>query len=100
MDVLIATLRGSLWRNKKHAAIPRTPQIKAVIRIDQAKPILGVRYNIMRGKATPPRPPAVHAMPVANARRLQNQCPITATLGLKSRDAEVPPSTPKDSKNW
>jgi hypothetical protein len=60
----------------------------------------GARYRIVSGKIIPPIPPAVHAMPVANPRFSENQCPIAETLGVNSKDADRPPRTPKDRKNW
>jgi hypothetical protein len=56
--------------------------------------------TMMSGKTTPPTPPAVQATPVANARLFENQCPTAAMLGLNRRDAEMPPRTPKVSRNW
>jgi hypothetical protein len=29
-----------------------------------------------------------------------NQCPIVATLGVKRQQAERPPRTPKERRNW
>lgn len=80
--------------------MPAAIQTNPMTRIDHAKPMLGVRYIIMRGNTTPPVPPAVHAMPVARALRFENQCPMAEMLGLKSIDADMPPRTPKDNKNW
>jgi hypothetical protein len=51
-------------------------------------------------KMMPPIPPALHAKPVAKARRLQNQCPMADRLGLNSKDADMPPRTPKERRKW
>lgn len=48
----------------------------------------------------PPIPPAVHAMPVASARRFKNQWPIVAMAGVNWHDAEIPPNKPKVRRNW
>jgi len=72
--------------------------MKPTVRTDQEKPMRGTRYRIVRGNATPPTPPAVHAMPVARARFLRNQWPTTAMLGVKSSEEEIPPRTPNERK--
>ena len=75
-----------------------TAQTKPTARTAHGNPIDGARYMIISGKMQPPMPPAVHAMPVARPRLLLNQCPMAETLGLKSIDAEMPPSTPNESR--
>lgn len=93
-------LFGNRLRRVRQATLRKPAQTKAMVRIAQGKPTFGARYKIMRGKMMPPMPPAVHAMPVANARRRSNQWPMAARLGLKRRDADAPPTTLKDRKIW
>lgn len=100
MDTLAFLFAGMRFRRKILAIIKRPVEIKAITRIAQGKPMRGARYKMMRENATPPSPPAVHARPVAKARRLQNQWPIADKLGLKSKEAEIPPKTPKERRNW
>ena len=99
MDAPAFLFEGNRFRRRQHARTPAPMLIRAITRMAQVKPILGARYRMTRGNTIPPIPPAVHASPVAKARRLQNQCPIAARLGLKRRDAEIPPRTPNESRN-
>jgi hypothetical protein len=51
---------------QKHASNTQiSALIKAMIRMAHGNPILGAAKRIIRGKITPPIPPAVQAMPVA-----------------------------------
>jgi hypothetical protein len=56
---------GILVFRRMLETVHKTRQSTAMIRIAQGKPILGVVKRIIRGKITPPIPPAVHAIPVA-----------------------------------
>lgn len=92
-------LVGWVWRARQ-ATVQQTREMKPMIRIVQGKPMTGARYSVIRENTIPPIPPAVQAMPVARPCRLENQWPIVETLGVKRKQAERPPRTPKDSRNW
>ena len=83
----------------RQATVQQAREMKPIIRIVQGKPMMGARYSVIRVNMIPPIPPAVQAMPVARPCRLENQCPIVETLGVKRKHAERPPRTPKDSRN-
>ena len=83
-------------RTVRHAIEQRTTLIRAIMRIDQANPIRGAANIMISGKITPPKPPAVQAMPVAQPRLVLNQWPTAATGGVKSALADMPPRTLKE----
>ena len=83
----------------RQATVQQASEMKPMIRIVQGKPMTGAKYNVINENMIPPMPPAVHAMPVARPCLLENQWPIVETLGVNRKQADRPPSTPKDSKN-
>jgi len=83
----------------RQAMVQQAREMNPIIRIVQGKPMAGARYGVINENMIPPIPPAVQAMPVARPCRLENQCPIVETLGVKRKQAERPPRTPKDSRN-
>ena len=108
VDVGLFFSGGGLWCNLvvgrvcsvRQATAQQTREMKAIVRIVQGKPMTGAKYRVMSENMIPPVPPAVQAMPVARPCLLENQWPIVETLGVNKRQAESPPKTPKDSKNW
>lgn len=96
----LAFFGGNRVRTVRHATEQRTAQIKAMMRIDHAKPTFGAANMMIRGNMTPPNPPAVHAIPVAQPRRTLNQWPTAATGGVNSVLADIPPSTLKERNIW
>ena len=75
-------------------------EMKPMMRIVQGKPMTGARYRVISENMIPPIPPAVQAMPVARPCLFENQCPIVETLGVNRKQAERPPRTPNDNRNW
>jgi hypothetical protein len=63
--MLAFKLPGNLVFRRKQARAHISAEIKAMMRIAQANPILGAAKRMIKGKITPPIPPAVQAMPVA-----------------------------------
>ena len=57
----------------------------AMMRTAHPKPTTGMSFSSMIGKMTPPLALPPVASPMASARLLRNQCPRTATEGLKLR---------------
>lgn len=55
---------------------------------------------MIKGKKTPPSPPAVQAIPVARPRRTLNQWPTAAMAGVKRQQEDMPPRTLKERKIW
>ena len=84
----------------RQATVQQASEMKPMIRIVQGKPMIGARYRMISENMIPPMPPAVQAMPVARPCLLENQWPIVETLGVKRKQAERPPRTPKDNRNW
>lgn len=87
-------------RSVRQATVQQASETKPMIRIVQGKPMIGARYRMISENMIPPMPPAVQAMPVARPCLLENQWPIVETLGVKRKQAERPPRTPKDNRNW
>lgn len=58
-------LPGNLALRRKQAAAHISAESKAMMRIAQGNPILGAAKRMIKGKITPPIPPAVQAMRVA-----------------------------------
>lgn len=65
IDAPACLLSGSLVCKRRLATVHRIAQRSAMMRIAHGKPILGAAKRMIMGKITPPRPPAVQAMPVA-----------------------------------
>ena len=92
-------LVGRVW-SVRQATVQQASEMKPMMRIVQGKPMTGAKYSVISENTIPPVPPAVQAMPVARPCLLENQWPIVETLGVKRKQAERPPRTPKDSRNW
>jgi hypothetical protein len=58
-------LPGNLVLRSKQAIAQISAERKAIMPIAHGNPILGAAKRMIKGKITPPIPPAVHAMPVA-----------------------------------
>jgi hypothetical protein len=85
---------------RKLAATVRDRHKKPRMRMAQAQPTFANRDSSMSGKMTPPRLPAVEAMPVARPRRTLKKWPMAAMEGVKRREQERPDRTPKARRNW
>jgi hypothetical protein len=66
-----------------------------IIRVDQAKPMRGMRDSRRRGKITPPMAPPAVAMPVVVPRRREKKWPTAAMEGVNRRAVPIPPRREK-----
>lgn len=73
---------------------------KAQIRIAQGNPTLGIRFDTMIGKITPPRLDPEAVTPSAKARRLANQVLTEFTLALNMALAPRGLQIPWARMNW
>ena len=92
--------KGSRVLIRRLATISKKAVTKATIRIAHSNPIFGLTIMTMIGNITPPRPPAVVAMPVARPLRTLNQWPTTEVAGVNRADEESPPRTLNDRNIW
>jgi hypothetical protein len=97
---LFTEFRGSLVLKSTTLRIQKAALINPIIRMAHGNPRLAAKLEIKTGNIIPPMPPAVAAIPVANARRLRNQWAMQATLGVNTIDEEIPPRTLNPSMNW
>lgn len=93
-------LGGGLVSKRTQAKKHKMAERIAMMRIAHGNPILGAANRTSNGKITPPKSPAVEAIPVARSRRTLNQCPTHEMAGVKRVHPERPHEILNERKTW